>query len=209
MRGRKATSSVNDLAEKLEHANSEEQRIIIIKNFPIPNTKEDIFEFMFLATSNFDTEYYISHLSEEDISDAWLSKIDQCYKKAKLLLSKEDFEIIEKTYIDIKSNITKSTIKSKNQSVLSIFFIIIGLLLILTQFMPIAAIGLVLLIIGIAKLVANKNKIHTNNHRSSSIIEKQGFPSWSTTAKILWIILNIYTIGIPAIISTCCNKNRN
>ena len=39
----------------------------------IPNTKEDIFEFMLLASSNFDAFYYATHLHVEDISDAWLS----------------------------------------------------------------------------------------------------------------------------------------
>lgn len=96
--------AVKELAERLIHATSEEQRIIIIKNFPIPNTKEDIFEFMLLASSNFDTSYYSTHLQEEDISDAWLTKIEQCYSKAKLSFGTlSDFEKIEKIYFKIKA----------------------------------------------------------------------------------------------------------
>ena len=84
IRGAKGSSAVKDLAEKLENAPSEQQRILIIKNSPIPNTKEDIFEFMLLASSNFDASYYAQHLNEEDASDAWLIKIEQCYQKASI-----------------------------------------------------------------------------------------------------------------------------
>ncbi len=85
LRSAKSSSAVKDLANKLEQATSEKQQIIIIKNFPIPNTVEDIFEFMILASSNFDASYYATHLQEEDISDAWLIKVEQCYQKAKFM----------------------------------------------------------------------------------------------------------------------------
>lgn len=105
LRGAKSSSAISALSEKLENATSEKQRIVIIKNFPIPNTKEDIFEFMLLASSNFDSSYYATHLHEEDISDAWLTKIEQCYSKAKLSFgSHPDFEQIEALYLQIKSD---------------------------------------------------------------------------------------------------------
>ncbi len=87
LRGVKTSSSVKDLTEKLERATTESQKITIIKSFPVPNTTEDIFEFMILASSNFDASYYAAHMNEEDISDAWLAKIEQCYQKAKWMLS--------------------------------------------------------------------------------------------------------------------------
>ena len=33
--------------------------------------------------------------------------------------------------------------------------------------------------------------------------KKSGFSSWSGLGKFMWIILNIYTCGIPAIIYAC------
>ncbi len=106
LRGTKGSSAVRELAEKLEQASTDRQRIIIIKNFPIPNTKEDIFEFMLLASSNFDASYYATHLDEEDISDAWLIKIEQCYQKAKLILKNtEDLNQVERIYNEIKNNV--------------------------------------------------------------------------------------------------------
>ena len=105
LRGAKSSSAISVLSEKLENATSEKQRIVIIKSFPIPNTKEDIFEFMLLASSNFDSSYYATHLHEEDISDAWLTKIEQCYSKAKLSFgSHPDFEQIEALYLQIKAD---------------------------------------------------------------------------------------------------------
>lgn len=70
------------------------EKISLISTFPIPNAKEDILEFMILAASNFDAKYYMSHLLEEDLSDAWLAKIKQCFFKANLIL-KDNPALIE------------------------------------------------------------------------------------------------------------------
>ena len=103
LRGLKSSGAVKELSQKLENALSERQRIVIIKNFPVPNTKEDIFEFMLLAASNFDASYYVSHMDEDDISDAWLAKIEQCYSKARLAFGNhDDYEKIESIYLKIK-----------------------------------------------------------------------------------------------------------
>ena len=105
IRGSKGSSAIKELSERLVAATSDKQRIIIIKNFPIPNTKEDIFEFMMLASSNFDSSYYAAHLHEEDMSDAWLIKVEQCYQKAKLMFGNDpDFAKIESEYLKIKQD---------------------------------------------------------------------------------------------------------
>ena len=116
LRGIKNSNAINSLAEKLENATSEKQRITIIKSFPVPNTREDIFEFMVLASSNFDSSYYVTHLDEEDISDAWLTKIEQCYSKAKLSFGKHpDFDQIESIYIKIKKECAESASRIKHE----------------------------------------------------------------------------------------------
>ena len=103
LRDVKSSSTLKEFAEKLERADSDVQRIIIIKNHPIPNTKEDIFEFMVLASTNFDAVYYATHLHEDDVSDAWLIKIEQCYAKARLAFGSDpDFDKIESIYNKIK-----------------------------------------------------------------------------------------------------------
>lgn len=74
-----------------------------ISNFAVPNTKEDIFEFMILAASNIDP---MAHditaggysLSERDgkllISNAWDSKYNQVHQKAKIMFP-EDTRLTE------------------------------------------------------------------------------------------------------------------
>ena len=52
LRGARTQSRVEELANKLEQTENVEQKIGIIRNFYIPNTKEDIYEFVILATSN-------------------------------------------------------------------------------------------------------------------------------------------------------------
>ena len=79
IRGVNAASSVKELALKLADCETSEQKIDLIKNFYIPNTKEDIYEFFILATSNIKN-------GDEDI-DAWSAKLEQAYQKAKLSIN--------------------------------------------------------------------------------------------------------------------------
>lgn len=76
-RGVEPSSRVNDLAMKLEKVSDIERRNELIRNFYIPNTKEDIFEFFILATSNIE--------AGGESTDAWYAKLGQAYKKAFLV----------------------------------------------------------------------------------------------------------------------------
>lgn len=111
LRGNNISSSIREFAYKLENATSDNEMAKIIRNFPIPNTKEDIIEFMILATSNTDESL------PENISDAWCSKIEQIYKKANLVFKSEpDFADINNLYNQsiIKLRKTKAKIKIRN-----------------------------------------------------------------------------------------------
>lgn len=67
---------------------TDKQMVSMIKNFSVPNTKEDMLEFMILATSNVNLEAYnrmqvgISKRDQE-INSAWMSKARQVYQKAR------------------------------------------------------------------------------------------------------------------------------
>ena len=213
IRDSKVSDAVQDFYVQLEKALSGEEKINIIRNFPIPNTKEDICEFMFLAASNFDENYYVSHLNVEDISDAWLAKINQCYRKAELIID-EDTDLLkikqlyEKINLKINEKIKieekeKKKIKNKKtwKKVLPIIEIILGLLLIITEILPLSAIGLPLFIVGICTaIVENKNPKNEHKTEEKIIKKKERYSGWSGGAKFWWIVLNIYTFGIPAII---------
>lgn len=99
------TSSVKDFSEKLSKTVSIRDRIELIKSYPIPNAKADIFEFLVLATSNFETKKHMNaYGSEKQMSEAWLSKIEQAYVKAETLFKNDkDFAKFQELYdSDIK-----------------------------------------------------------------------------------------------------------
>ena len=105
LRDAKSSTAVNSLVKKLENADSEEKRVLAIKSFPVPNTKEDIFEFMFLASSNVE--------GDDAVSSAWASKVEQCYQKAKLTLQDDaGFANIEEIYRSVQTKMKKAKFKS-------------------------------------------------------------------------------------------------
>ncbi|WP_301082355.1 zinc ribbon domain-containing protein [Thomasclavelia cocleata] len=91
LRSTKTSSVVNEFAQKIEKVKSMEQKIELIRNFYIPNTKEDIYEFFILATSNISAGGY-------DV-EAWYSKLEQTYHKAKLSFGNEtEFQYLNQLY---------------------------------------------------------------------------------------------------------------
>ena len=58
-----------------------QHRMNYLQQFPVPNTKEDIFEFLILASSN------ITGNTQQNICDAWAVKFRQVEQKAKLALT--------------------------------------------------------------------------------------------------------------------------
>lgn len=95
-----ATGSIIKFYEDLNNTTSIEQKDYLIRNFPIPNTKEDIIEFMILASSNLFGE------DNKNIFEAWIAKFDQCYQKALLLFRNgSDFAVIQQIYNDCQEKI--------------------------------------------------------------------------------------------------------
>lgn len=122
LRGTKSSHSVTSFAERLESAKSQEQRVSLIRNFPVPNTKEDILEFMILASSNFEDKL------DKEICDAWLAKIEQCYQKGKLLFKDDVFFVgIQNAYDQAYAKIKRTKQKKKNKSIISLALHTIGL----------------------------------------------------------------------------------
>lgn len=76
-----SSGSAREFARKIEEAYDDEQRAWLIRNFTIPNTKEDILEFIILASTNANIECMTN-----EISEAWIAKLEQCHHKAELIL---------------------------------------------------------------------------------------------------------------------------
>lgn len=71
----------------------DEQKIDLIRNFSIPNTKEDVLEFIVLAAANIDlkvygldaSRYQMLDPARRELSDAWLAKLEQADQKAEIM----------------------------------------------------------------------------------------------------------------------------
>lgn len=101
IRGVQNSSPVEMLAKKIEKASSLDERIELIANFYIPNTREDIYDFFILAVSNLEDKWY-------DTDDAWRAKLEQAYHKARLSFGKtEEFEYLEKLYFKTRKEVDK------------------------------------------------------------------------------------------------------
>lgn len=128
LRGKKSSNSVKEFAMKLAATEMDSAKVVLIQNFPIPNTKEDIFEFMILAASNFEEYYSDSGDRQKEISKAWVSKIKQGYQKAKILFGgDQDFLKIQKIYDQICNKINVSVKKDKRNTLLNLVLRTIGL----------------------------------------------------------------------------------
>ena len=87
IRGKKSVESVAEFVNRVYAEPNEEKRIELIKLYPIPNDREAIFEFMVVAASKFEPAFYASNPNANSISKAWLSQIELCYKKGKMLFT--------------------------------------------------------------------------------------------------------------------------
>ena len=91
------------------------QKLTLIRNFPIPNSIDDILEFMMLAVANIDVSLskntWANRTSNggmetaatigKTISNAWVSKMQQAYQKAEITFPNDPaFKQIQKIYFD-------------------------------------------------------------------------------------------------------------
>lgn len=114
------------LTEQAKINNIDEQKISLIKSFVIPNTKEDILEFMMLATSNINMQVYdffntTVSKSEKEVSNAWLTKAKQAYQKAECSgKNEQNFIQIQKLY----DNCIRGIKKSKQKAIIKLALLI-------------------------------------------------------------------------------------
>lgn len=140
LRGNKASEAVKGLSDRLESIEAERdshkkgflgglfegraineadrKKIGVIQSFPIPNTMEDLREFMLLAASSVEASCYSSFhtgLDQESrraLSDAWLAKMEQIIRKAELAkCSSRDIDFFSGMLEDAKRKIRKAKAK--------------------------------------------------------------------------------------------------
>lgn len=86
------------------------KKIEVIKNYPIPNTKEDLIEMLTLCQAN--AHYDLSTPDQRPLANAWRSKLYQIQAKAQMLLKDDNDakEILESINKDRKARTNKKRI---------------------------------------------------------------------------------------------------
>lgn len=153
LRGKKISYKLDDFSEKMDNIDAEfedeednntgfdifgtaakkrkaktseatRKKVEYIKNTPIPNTKEDIIEFMLLASSNIDINILgkgecpnemdaDDFVNQKLMSQAWISKMEQAYQKAEILLKDDSsFGQIKKLYEEKVKGVKSAKVKS-------------------------------------------------------------------------------------------------
>lgn len=130
LRGASSAYSVQEFSRSYASATSNSQKIDLIRTFVIPNTKEDILEFVILASSNINPSSYSRDnvvvsggVSQQDLTDAWMAKFEQAHQKANLMLTDDPYlEKINKLYTDEKKQLENAKTVSVGKKVLNVIF---------------------------------------------------------------------------------------
>lgn len=140
--GRKQKTLIGGVTQSLgltKKDDTDEKIVNHIRNFAVPNTKEDVFEFMILASSNINTSAISAEYSSdaganntEELNaikarnDAWIAKVEQVYNKAKLSFGSDpDFEKIQEIY-DRTNGSIKTAQKKKSLKSLKIVALVVA-----------------------------------------------------------------------------------
>lgn len=140
LQDRAPVASLAEFNKKLQEPISQSHRIELIKNYPIPNAKGDLFEFLLLASSNFDTKKYMESTGHtKAMQEAWLAKMEQAYVKAETLFGNDkDFDKFKEIYKTDADELEGEKTKAKNKryyihGVLLILMAIITFLLVMLR----------------------------------------------------------------------------
>ena len=121
---------------------ADEQIINLIRNFSVPNTKDDLYEFLMLAVSNINTSL-LSANNSQDVglngvyelnvakakNDAWIAKMEQVYQKAELMFSdKPDFQKIKFVHDQTMDSVEEEKRRKNNRERFLVIFLIVFVL---------------------------------------------------------------------------------
>lgn len=131
LRNIKASNAITDFSNKLNSI-SKQQKASFILSYPIPNTKEDFMEFLFLVSSEYVQQNYISMGSTEYfIYKAWESKYKQLKNKAYILKNdKEAWEQVQQVFKTTKRKMHPAIKGMIICGICILFLIILGIWLV-------------------------------------------------------------------------------
>ena len=138
-----AEEAKNDFEEQ-----KEQEKATLIINYSVPNTKEDILEFMILAASNIN----VKKSTDDEVTKAWIAKLEQVYQRAEISMGNSpDFLQIKNIYDSKKKELKRH---NRNTAIAIIAPFTGSLFLLGLLWNPVATIGIavgviVLIIIGV------------------------------------------------------------
>ena len=101
------------------------EKASLISSFPIPNTKEDILEFLLLASSNIDVK-----TTHDIVTQAWLQKLEQVYQRAQITIrNTNEFKQAKFIYDSKQKELGKQKKNKKNKILGGVALIGAGILL--------------------------------------------------------------------------------
>ena len=105
----KLESKRNMKKDMIQGVSQTDERIAsLVRNFVVPNSKEEIFEFMMMASGNLDAYRGRKTGSPKVVVQAWEAKFEQTYLKARSIFdSQSDFQQIEDIYHAQKAKTVK------------------------------------------------------------------------------------------------------
>lgn len=136
-------SVVKSLGFGIQQDTTDEQVLNYIRTFNVPNTKEDAFEFMILASSNINYTVLSAEKSSDAgansveefnkmkaRSEAWVAKVEQVYQKARISFgSDNDFQKIQDLYERVTQALYKAKKEKKRKATTSLIPILLLILL--------------------------------------------------------------------------------
>ena len=112
------------------HASTAEEAALI-RNYVVPNSREDLFEFMILAHSHVGESSPLKH-KDVLLLDAWEAKIEQVYEKGRLVLPKSDFQQLTESYLVVKESLRaqqkRAYRQSNSRSIRGVFGVAVGII---------------------------------------------------------------------------------
>ncbi len=118
----KQSGLMKKFSEKLTRFSNYFNEADYIRSFAVPNTIEDIMEFLILATENIEkpSAFTSSYRGRRDRADAWISKSEQVYEKANLTFGDlPQFKSVERIYKKARRKARRSNFARGFKSFLS------------------------------------------------------------------------------------------
>lgn len=120
------SKKIEEFSNRLKVTKKPEKKRELITSFYVPNTKEDIFEFILLAIAKLDS----SNPDEDEkdsCSGAWIAKAEQLFAKAELSLKNDkEYKTLYARFERVKQKHNEKTKKQKHKKVIATVAIVIG-----------------------------------------------------------------------------------